>query len=175
VKGRVKGAGRRRLILVGVLLFSLFSTPGSARAALPDAKKDFSLKLWPLFHYWTDPERTRSTLKILGPLIYRKRGVEEGEFALRPLFYWTKNGSENLLRIEYLFPLGKFQREGGDTKHYFVPFLLSWKEERDEEIYRGKRRGTRRGGRNSRPACSSSGGKRRAVSDTGGYSPSMDI
>jgi hypothetical protein len=133
VKGRVKGAGRRRLILVGVLLFSLFSTPGSARAALPDAKKDFSLKLWPLFHYWTDPERTRSTLKILGPLIYRKRGVEEGEFALRPLFYWTRNGNKNLLRIEYLFPLGKFQREGGDTKHYFVPFLLSWKEERDEE------------------------------------------
>ena len=128
MKDRAKGAEGGRLILVGVVLFSILSTPG---AGLCNEKKDFTLKLGPFFHYWSDSERTGSTLRILGPVIYRKRGVEGGEFALRPLFYWTKNGSKHFLRIEYLYPLGKFQREGGDTKHYFVPLLLSWDEKGD--------------------------------------------
>jgi hypothetical protein len=117
-------------MLVGVVLFSVLST---SSAGLCDEKKDFTLKLGPLFHYWSDSERARSTLRILGPLIYRKRGVEGGEFALRPLFYWTENGKENFLRVEYLYPLGKFSREGGDTKHYLVPFFKSRDEKRDGE------------------------------------------
>jgi hypothetical protein len=117
-------------MLVGVVLFSVLST---SSAGLCDEKKDFTLKLWPFFHYWKDSESTRSTLRILGPLIYRRKGVEEGEFTLRPLFYWTKNGKENFLRIEYLYPLGKFRREGGDTKHYLVPFLKSRDEKRGGE------------------------------------------
>jgi len=109
-------------MLVGVLLFSVLATTS---AGFSGEKKGFALKLWPFFHYRSDPEGTRTTLKILGPLIYRKKGVEEGEFALRPLFYLTKNDKKNTLRVEYLYPLGKFRREGGDTKHYLVPFLKS--------------------------------------------------
>ena len=112
---------------MGVLLFSVLATTS---AGFSGEKKGFALKLWPFFHYRSDPEGTGTTLKILGPLIYRKKGVEEGEFALRPLFYWTKNGKEDSLRVEYLYPLGKFRRERGDTKHYLVPFLKS----RDDTI-----------------------------------------
>jgi hypothetical protein len=127
---------RRSLIFVGVVLFFFFSTSG---AGLCGEKKGFTLNLWPLFQYRSDSERARSTLRILGPLMYRRKGVEGGEFALRPLFYWTKNGKENFLRVEYLYPLGKFRREGGDTKHYIVPFLKSWDEtgggERREKFF----------------------------------------
>ncbi|UCD71385.1 MAG: hypothetical protein JSW70_10390 [Syntrophobacterales bacterium] len=77
----------------------------------------------------------RSKLRIFGPLIYRERGIEEVEFAVRPLFYWTKNDRENFLRVEYLYPLGKFRREGGETKHYLVPLFLS----RDEAWGEGRR------------------------------------
>ncbi len=113
---------------MGVVLFSIFSTQSPG---LCSDKGGDVLKLWPLFHYWSDSERTRSTLRILGPLIYRRRGVDEGEFAVRPLFYWTKKGKGDFLRIEYLYPLGKFRRDGGDTKHYLVPLALSWDEEGD--------------------------------------------
>ncbi|MFQ6078059.1 MAG: hypothetical protein ACE5NJ_02850 [Thermodesulfobacteriota bacterium] len=132
MKGFSKGPKRGHFILVGLVLFSVFS---SQSAGLCGEKKGFVLNLWPLFHYRSDSERTGSTLRILGPLVYRRKGVDEGEFAVRPLFYCGKSGKENLLVIEYLYPLGKFRRDGGDVKHYLVPLLLS----RDERRNGGKR------------------------------------
>ncbi|MFB0505782.1 MAG: hypothetical protein ACETWT_03520 [Thermodesulfobacteriota bacterium] len=129
MKGLSKGLERGRSILVGVVLFSVLAIQSSG---LCSDKGGSAFKLWPFFHYWSDSERARSTLRILGPLIYARREVDEGEFAVRPFFYWTKNGRGDFLRIEYLYPLGKFRREGGDTKHYLVPLVLSWDEEGDE-------------------------------------------
>ncbi len=106
------------MILLGLIL-SVLVTPGEG---LSREEKGFSLNLWPLFKYQSDAEGARSKLRILGPLIYRRKGAEEGEFALRPLFYWIKNGKENSLSIEYLYPLGKFKRENGYTRNYIVPF-----------------------------------------------------
>jgi hypothetical protein len=128
VKYRAEGVERRSLILVGIFLFSFLST---SSAVFCGENKDFTLNLWPLCQYRSDSQRARSKLRILGPLIYRTRGVEKGEFAVRPLFYREKDVKKNFLRIEYLYPLGKFKREGGDTKHYFVPFLLSRDKKRD--------------------------------------------
>ncbi len=124
----MRGRERGRPILVGIVLFSVFST---ADAGFSSEGKGSTLYLWPLVRYWTDSEKARSTLRILGPLIYRKKGVEEGEFALRPLFYWEKNGKEDSLQVEYLYPLGKFRREGARTKHYIVPFTVSNEEKVD--------------------------------------------
>jgi len=132
VRKGIRGLERGRCILVGVVLFSFLST---SSAGLCGEKKGFTLNLWPLFKYQRDSEGSRCKLRILGPFIYRRKGAEEGEFAVRPLFYWAKNGKENFLRIEYLSPLGKFRREGGEIKHYLVPFLSS----RDEKRGGGKR------------------------------------
>ena len=107
-------------MLVGVALLSVLLTPD---VSLPGEKKGYGLKVWPFFHYRTDPEGASTTLKILGPLVYWKRGVDEGEFAVRPLFYRTKNDKQDSLVIEYFYPLGKFKREGEYSRHYIVPFL----------------------------------------------------
>jgi hypothetical protein len=130
VRNRARGVERRRCMLVGTVLLFVLSTPSAGVCA---EEKGFSLNLWPLFQYRSDSEGVRSKLRILGPLIYRRKGIEEGECALRPLFYWTKNGRENFLRIEYLYPLGKFKREGEYTKNYIVPISTSRDEKRDGE------------------------------------------
>jgi hypothetical protein len=119
----------RHFILAGIALFFVLSAP---TAGLCAEGKGFSLNLWPLFTYRSDSEGARSKLRILGPLIYRRKGAEEGEFALRPLFYWIKNGREDSLSIEYLYPLGKFKREDGYTRNYIVPFHSAMDEKRWE-------------------------------------------
>jgi hypothetical protein len=129
VKHRAEGVKRRHFILAGIALFFVLSAP---RAGLCAEEKVFSLNLWPLFTYRSDSEGARSKLRILGPLIYRRKGAEEGEFALRPLFYWIKNGREDSLSIEYLYPLGKFKREDGYTRNYIVPFHSAMDEKRWE-------------------------------------------
>jgi hypothetical protein len=130
VKDRAEGVEGRSFILAGVIFFSILSAPSAGLCA---EEKGFTLNVWPFFQYRRDSERARSKLRILGPLIYRRKGVEEGELAVRPLFYWTKNGKEDFLRIEYLYPLGKFKREGGYARHYIVPFLRARDEKREEE------------------------------------------
>ncbi len=127
MKDLSKGLKAGRSIFVGVVLFFILWVP-SAKCS---EREGSFLKLWPFFQYWSDSERARSKLEILGPLIYRRRGVEEVEYAVRPLFYWEKHVKKEFLRFEYLYPLGKFKRKEGDTKHYLVPFLLSREEKRD--------------------------------------------
>jgi hypothetical protein len=129
VRNRAKGVERRKFILAGIVLFFVLSAPS---AGFCTEEKGFSLNLWPLFTYRSDPEGARSKLRILGPLIYRRKGAEEGEFALRPLFYRTKNDNQDSLVIEYLYPLGKYKREGGYTKNYIVPFT-TLRDEQGEE------------------------------------------
>ncbi len=119
MRDRSRGVGRGVRSFFGAVLLSVLLASSPSPCAEDEG---LSLKLWPLFHYWRDSERAESTIRILGPLIYRRKGVGEGEFAVRPLFYWTKNDKEDFLRIEYLYPLGKFKREGGYTKNYIVPF-----------------------------------------------------
>ena len=117
------------MVLAGIVLFFVLS---ASSAGLCAEEKGFTLNLWPLFTYRSDPEGVRSKLRILGPLIYRRKGSEEGEFALRPLFYWIKNGKENSLTVEYLYPLGKYRKEGGYSKNYIVPFT-TFRGEQGEE------------------------------------------
>jgi len=117
------------VVLAGIVLFFVLS---ASSAGLCAEEKGFTLNLWPLFTYRSDPEGVRSKLRILGPLIYRRKGSEEGEFALRPLFYWIKNGKENSLTVEYLYPLGKYRKEGGYSKNYIVPFTTFRGEQREE-------------------------------------------
>ncbi len=107
------------MVLAGIVLFFVLS---ASSAGLCAEEKGFTLNLWPLFTYQRDSEGSRSKLRILGPLIYRRKGSEQAEFALRPLFYWIKNGRENSLTVEYLYPLGKYRKEGGYSKNYIVPF-----------------------------------------------------
>ena len=125
------GVEWRTCILAGIVLFFVLSAPG---VGLCTENKDFALNLWPLFKYRSDSEGVRSKLRILGPLIYRRKGAEERESALRPLFYGIKDGKENSLIVEYLYPLGKYRRKGGYTKNYIVPFTML----RDEQTEEGR-------------------------------------
>ena len=129
MKHRAEGVERRNFILAGIVLFFVLSAPSTG---LCTEEKGFTLNLWPLFKYQGDSEGSRSKLRILGPLIYRRKGAEGEEFALRPLFYWIKDSKENSLIVEYLYPLGKFKREDGYTRNYIVPFTTLRNEQGEE-------------------------------------------
>ncbi len=57
----------------------------------------------------------------LGPFITYRRDRQERELAFRPFFYWKKEGKD-LTLLEYLYPLGKYQRTESEVKSYFMPF-----------------------------------------------------
>jgi hypothetical protein len=101
--------------LLGLLLFIvIFSLPLSAAHAAGG--------IWPLFSYDTSGEQKE--VEFLGPLFTWRETTEGTEWGIRPLVYRTKYPSQELLRWEFLCPLGKYQLKEGDSKVFLVPFTL---------------------------------------------------
>jgi hypothetical protein len=76
--------------------------------------------MWPLFSYYTAGEEKKE-VEVLGPFFIWKRGKEGTEWGIRPLMYRTAYPSRELLRWEFLYPLGKYQLREGELKTYFFP------------------------------------------------------
>jgi len=114
-----------------ILFFFLCFIP-----SLTPAEEDpVSINLWPFLQYTSD--RTKGTMEIdlLGPLVTWKKGVRDHQWGMRPLVYWSEEESESLHRLEYLYPLGKYEDRGGERKSYFSPLHL-YKEERFDGVNR---------------------------------------
>jgi hypothetical protein len=101
--------------LLGLLLFIvIFSLPLSPAHAAGG--------VWPFFSYYATAEQKE--VEVLGPL-FLWRGDRAGtEWGIRPFVYHTDYPSQELLRWEFLYPLGKFQCKEGESKVYLVPFSL---------------------------------------------------
>jgi len=98
--------------LLGLLLFIvIFSLPLSPAHAAGG--------IWPLFSYYTYGEQKE--VEVLGPLFTWKEDREGTEWGIRPLVYRTHHPSQELLRWEFLCPLGKYQLKEGDRKSYLFP------------------------------------------------------
>jgi hypothetical protein len=98
-------------LLLVLIIFSLTLTPAYAAGGI-----------WPFFSYYAAGEEKE--LEVLGPLFLWKEDREGTEWGIRPLVYRTHHPSQELLRWEFLFPLGKHQRKEGENKFYLVPFSL---------------------------------------------------
>ena len=46
------------------------------------------------------------------------------QWGIRPLLYWTGDENESLRRLEFVYPLGKYQVKEGDKKGYLSPLSL---------------------------------------------------
>jgi hypothetical protein len=101
--------------LLGLLLFIVISS-------LPLSPAHAAGGIWPLFSYYTYGEQTE--VEFLGPLFTWRETTEGTEWGVRPLVYRTHHPSQELLRWEFLYPLGKYQRKEGDLKFYVSPFSL---------------------------------------------------
>jgi hypothetical protein len=82
------------------------------------------LNAWPLFHYSQDDEDGSVTLSILGPIFYFHRsGNEKLEYGLRPLFYVHKDKKNDTDDVDFLYPIGKYKRDGEDKNLRIVPII----------------------------------------------------
>jgi hypothetical protein len=77
----------------------------------------------PLFVYSEDEEKEGKALDILGPLFSYRKNTEREDLALRPFFYRRKDPEHTLL--EYLYPLGKYERTGEEVRSYFTPLYAT--------------------------------------------------
>ena len=73
----------------------------------------------PLFLYSEDEERGGKAIDMLGPFFRYRKDPVEGDLAFRPLFYRQK--AEKKYTLEYLYPLGQYQRTERETDSYLMP------------------------------------------------------
>ncbi len=92
-----------------------------------------SINLWPLFQYTSDPVEGVREINGLGPFFIWRKESTRSEWGFRPLLYWTKDQIEPLKRLEFVYPIGKYQVKEGDKKGYLFPLSLYREEEFDEE------------------------------------------
>ncbi len=98
-------------------------------------ERPFSINFWPIFQYLSDPIEGSIEFQGLGPVLYWKKDSQQLQFGIRPLTYWTEDEEDSLRRLEYFYPLGKFQIKGDEKKGYLFPLSLY-----REEVFYGERR-----------------------------------
>ena len=112
------------LLTFSILLFS-FPLPSQAK------EQSYSLNFWPIFQYNSDPVQGVKEIEGLGPFFIWKRDLQQKQWGVRPLFYWTEDETEPLQRFEFIYPLGKYQVKEGEKKGYLAPLSLYRKEDVD--------------------------------------------
>jgi len=85
----------------------------------------------PLFLYSEDEEREGKAIDILGPFFTYRKDQEEKHLAFRPLFYREKKAQYTLL--DYLYPLGRYQRTDREVESYFIPLYLTRRDLTEKE------------------------------------------
>ncbi|NWF91585.1 MAG: hypothetical protein HXY46_01605 [Syntrophaceae bacterium] len=94
-----------------------------------------TINFWPLFQYTSDRTEGVKEVNVLGPLLLWRKEARQKQWAIRPLLYWTGDGAEPLDRLEFLYPLGKYQMKEGEKKGYLFPLSVY-----KEEIFDGKKK-----------------------------------
>src|SRR4030042_2203618 len=87
----------------------------------------------PFFQIQTDPERERRLLDGAGPFDSQSESPEEREWPFRPFFSFRENLKEQTEELEYLYPLGRYQKTPRGTVHRFIPFYSSFKPAQEDE------------------------------------------
>jgi hypothetical protein len=117
---------RKIFFLWPILISFCFLSSFSAAEERP-----FSINLWPLFQYTSDPIERTEEIEGLGPFFIWKKDPHQIQWGVRPLLYQTEDEKEPVWRFEFLYPFGKYQRKEGETKAYLSPLSLYSQEEGD--------------------------------------------
>src|SRR4030042_2494806 len=121
-----------RKIIFLLSIFALFCFHPFVSVA---EERPFSLNFWPFFQYFSDPIQGTKEIGGLGPFFSWKKDPQRRQWGIRPLLYWTEDEKESLRRLEYIYPLGKYQVKDGDKKGYFALISLF-----REESFDGKKK-----------------------------------
>jgi len=78
----------------------------------------------PLFLYSEDEEREGKAIDLLGPFFTYRKDQEERTVAFRPLYY-RKKGPGQYTLLDYLYPLGRYQRTDREVESYGMPLYLT--------------------------------------------------
>ncbi len=115
----------QRFFLLSLIIPLLWVRP----ALSLESQNSFSLNLWPLLQYRSDPVEGMQEMDGLGPIFSWRRSPVKKEWGFRPLFFWVERSEESLSQLEFLYPFGKIRNEEGYTKGYFSPLSLYWREQ----------------------------------------------
>ena len=110
-----------------IVLIFLFPIPSPSMAK----EQSVSLNFWPFFQYTSDPVEGMREIEGLGPLFLWKREAHRGQWGIRPFLYWTDDGTESLKRLEFFYPIGKYQVKKGERRGYLFPLSLYKEEDLD--------------------------------------------
>ncbi len=92
----------------------------------------------PLFLYSEDEEKEGKAIDILGPFFTYRKDREEGTLAFRPLFY-RKKGPGQYTLLDYVYPLGSYQRTDRELESYFMPFYSTHRDLTQKEAEKKER------------------------------------
>jgi hypothetical protein len=115
----------RKIFFLSAFFISQYLTPSLSMAE----EKQVSFNFWPLFQYSSDPIEGEKEIDGLGPFFLWKKDLHRSEWAIRPLLYWTKDQNIPLLRLEFIYPFGKYQAKEGEKRGYLAPLSLYRREE----------------------------------------------
>jgi hypothetical protein len=117
----------RKLSFLLSIFVLLFFTPFLSWAE----ERPISINFWPFFQYTSDPIDRVKEINGLGPFFLWRKDSTRSQWGIRPLLYWTEDEIEPLMRLEFLYPFGKYQIKEGDKKGYLFPLSLYREEEFD--------------------------------------------
>jgi hypothetical protein len=115
----------RKIFFLSAFFIAQCLTPSLSLAE----EKEISLNFWPLFQYSSDPTEGEKEIDGLGPFFLWRKDPHRSQWAIRPLLYWTEDQALPLLRLEFIYPFGKYQDKEAEEKAYLAPLSLYRKEE----------------------------------------------
>lgn len=110
---------RKIIGLTFFLLFIFIDHPFSLAG-----ESEIFIDFWPIFQYRSDKAKREKEINGLGPIIFWAKGSFENHLAMRPIFYFTEDQVQKFIRLEFVYPLGKYQEKDGQKKAYLAPIAL---------------------------------------------------
>ncbi len=95
------------------------------------AESGVSLNFWPIFQYTSDPIEGAQEIVGLGPFFLWKKDPHQTEWGIRPFIYWTEREKDSFSRLEFPYPIGKYQVKQGEKRGYLSPLSLYREENLD--------------------------------------------
>jgi len=110
------------------LIIFLFLVGFDSTLSLADENELF-IDFWPIFQYRSNKLKEEKEINGLGPFLFWSKGLGETHLAMRPIFHYTEDQIENFIRLEFIYPLGKYQEKDSERKAYLAPLALYREEE----------------------------------------------
>ena len=118
---------------VGLLLLCIWAC-GCATLSPGPRRENFA----PIFIYSEDEEREGKAIDLLGPFITYRKDREERTAAFRPLYY-RKKGPGQYTLLDYLYPLGRYERTDREVESYGMPLYLTRRDLTQKEAEKKER------------------------------------